>query len=237
MSFLYHASVFLRNVLVKQHPYFSCCASCGEIKVPLAERLCTSLAFSFPVDAVILPDDMARDGETASARTLESLKTEGLWLRRIFVPRTFSGATPSSPDRVSFVDMDDLLRQPKRLEPDAYLHLLPEISEHYLIVKPGFSLRRGSIPLDFFTPNGIPLLRLKKKKAPDGGFAVSEDVLSQTCANSKDFLEEYIPSRNETGGNYALASGRWAFRTGRAIPAASDEEKAPDADVDTRPAP
>jgi len=66
----------LRSLLVKLHPYFSCCASCGEIKTPLDGRLCTSLAPDFPVDGVLLGGT-----ELESA----NLKRSMPWLRRVHV--------------------------------------------------------------------------------------------------------------------------------------------------------
>ena len=75
----------LRSLLVKLHPYFSCCASCGEIKIPLGGRLCTSLAPDFPVDGVLLG---------ATAQESEEVKRAMPWLRRVHTaPRAAPGGT------------------------------------------------------------------------------------------------------------------------------------------------
>jgi hypothetical protein len=66
----------VRSLLVKLHPYVSCCASCGELKVPLEGRLCTSLAPEFPVDGVL-----AGGGEVRA----EALRRALPWLRRVHV--------------------------------------------------------------------------------------------------------------------------------------------------------
>jgi len=66
----------LRSLLVKLHPYFSCCASCGEIKMPLDGRLCTSLTPDFPVDGVLL---WGTEQEAAD------VKRAMPWLRRVHV--------------------------------------------------------------------------------------------------------------------------------------------------------
>jgi hypothetical protein len=63
-------------LLVKLHPYFSCCASCGEIRTPLDGRLCTSLAPDFPVDGV-LPG--------ATQQEAEAVQRAMPWLRRVHI--------------------------------------------------------------------------------------------------------------------------------------------------------
>ena len=73
----------VRSLLVKLHPYFSCCASCGEIKMPLNGRLCTSLSPDFPVDAV-LPGGT----EQEAAKLRHAMP----WLRRL---HTVQNASPS----------------------------------------------------------------------------------------------------------------------------------------------
>ena len=70
---------FFQNLIAKLHPYFSCCASCSEIKTPLENRLCTSLSPSFAVDGVL---------SAADPRALESVRRAMPWLRKIFIANT-----------------------------------------------------------------------------------------------------------------------------------------------------
>ena len=80
----------LRSLLVKLHPYFSCCASCGEIKTPLDGRLCTSLAPDFSVDGVLLG---------GTEQEAENLKRSMPWLRRVHVaPENALAAIRALPD-------------------------------------------------------------------------------------------------------------------------------------------
>ena len=223
MAFLYHASVFLRNFLVKQHPYFSCCASCGEIKTPLDKRLCTSLAFSFPVDAVLVPDDASQVDGTLAGRMPEVLNARCPWLRRIFIVGDLAEPTPPLPDNTRVVSMDSISPRTRGFDLEAYLHLLPDISEYYLIIRPGFSPKRDLLPLDFFTPNGIPLLRLAATPETPADFTFAEDAMPQTRENSMGFLDESGHCHDGPANErYAAKAGRWAFRTGRAVPVASD---------------
>ena len=80
----------LRSLLVKLHPYFSCCASCGEIRTPLEGRLCTSLVPDFPVDGVLL-------GGTAQESA--AIQRAMPWLRRVHVtPETTPHLLQTLPD-------------------------------------------------------------------------------------------------------------------------------------------
>jgi hypothetical protein len=55
VSFLRSLSLVIRSIFAGSYPVFCCCASCGEIKAPLGNRLCASLKPSFVVDAVLTP--------------------------------------------------------------------------------------------------------------------------------------------------------------------------------------
>ncbi len=80
----------LRSLLVKLHPYFSCCASCGEIKTPLDGRLCASLAPDFPVDGVL---------SGGTEQEAADLKRAMPWLRRAHMAQgEIPGALQNLPD-------------------------------------------------------------------------------------------------------------------------------------------
>ncbi|MDR0827479.1 MAG: Stealth CR1 domain-containing protein [Desulfovibrio sp.] len=72
-------SLFFRNFSLDPYPYFCCCASCGEIKTPLENRLCASLSPSFVVDAVF---------PSGAEKNLDWARRVMPWLRNIFVADT-----------------------------------------------------------------------------------------------------------------------------------------------------
>jgi hypothetical protein len=159
MSLLRPISIFLRNFLIRQHPYLSCCASCGEIATPLGNRLCTSLQFGFPTDAVLdMPQDSADAILNAARRLADSLP----WLRKIYILSEGQPATHSPEAKIQAIapplaDAD----QPTPRHPlprVAALHRLPDLSEYYLVFFSARRLKKSLLPHDFYTPNGIPLL-------------------------------------------------------------------------------
>ncbi|MDL2316795.1 hypothetical protein LJC59_06930 [Desulfovibrio sp. OttesenSCG-928-A18] len=236
MSLLRPLSIFLRNFLVKQHPYFSCCASCGEIRTPLEGRLCTSLDPDFPVDAVLLCAEKAEE-QTARLRHLAP------WLRSVYVYSPQADGNPHT-DRnrrkhrqpVPFsLDVRD---KDRALPPDALLHKLTELSEQYLIIHGLRSYPRALHALDFFTPNGIPLVaaallpgfqdahKEPRHKQEDACGEIT--VYGQNKDNSRNFLQFYL-ERNATGSKESPDAARykqqlavWSFKQSLAIPSPSD---------------
>jgi hypothetical protein len=162
MSILRPISIFLRNFLVKQHPYFSCCASCGEIKTPLGKHLCTSLDIGFPVDAVITNQDGDDHACLVLARKAERAMP---WLRHIHI------VTPRSGPAKEFSAKIRTLQDPRNgaatptekdantaLPAAALLHTANALADYYLIISNKAQLRGNTLPHDFYTPNGIPVL-------------------------------------------------------------------------------
>lgn len=152
-------SHYAGSLLAKQHPLFSCCASCGEIRIPVETRLCTSLSPAFMVDAAYLvPDD---DEARAWLRyALRSLECNAPWVRKVFLVR--QGALPEwlNPEArgLCVVPGGFFAAAPADEPPEALLHLLPGIEEHHLVLSPRTIVARPCLVHDFFTPNGIPLL-------------------------------------------------------------------------------
>ncbi|MDL2267362.1 hypothetical protein LJC46_05170 [Desulfovibrio sp. OttesenSCG-928-G15] len=190
MSILRPISIVLRNFLVKQHPYFSCCASCGEIKTPLEGRLCTSLLPEFPVDAVILPYSTGKPGAgEASIASAVGVKRSAPWLRRVYVmeknpPSKNSPGFPpyarqEAAEGIVLCDPDTLRSDPvfrefgpvpdnphsvsllQKLPTDALLHAIPGIAEHFIVLHAPASAKLDSV-LDYYTPNGIPLIYVNR---------------------------------------------------------------------------
>jgi len=199
----------VRSLLVKLHPYVSCCASCGEIKVPLEGRLCTSLTPAFQVDGVLLgatPTDAA-----AVRRTLP-------WLRHVH-------ACPSP--RAS---------APAMLHELTALAESGNLAEHFFIAFPHSRLERIRIILDLFTPNGMPLLALSP--APnlppaeaawcdflDAGGRISgraaafdNDIYPMTRECLQGFTAVYAEF-TECVPDALNALARWAYASAMAVPA------------------
>lgn len=201
-------AVFLRNLLVRKHFWFSCCASCGEIKTPMGKRLCASLAADFPVDAVVAghPDLPSR----------QKIRAANPWLRNVVVTG------------------EALAEAPPDMSP-ALAHTLPGLAECFLAAGNAACLSTPLHVLDFFTPNAIPLIALSRLPEP-GCFSAGEsqalrdipaapDVYAHTGKNSELFLPLFRRMLEEGGGArskdahalYAAALAYWTYRRGRGI--------------------
>lgn len=200
----------LRSLLVKLHPYVSCCASCGEIKTPLQGRLCTSLKPAFPVDAVLFgpPPD-------AAAAVRHALP----WLRRVHG----RDAVPAA--RAGLADLAGLADD-------------PGLAENFFFAFPHSRLERIGMILDLFTPNGMPLCVLRP--APelssaeaawcdflDGRGLVSgkkalfdTDIVPMTKECLKGFASLYgeFPVGEEKRPDVFAALARWCYASAMAVP-------------------
>jgi hypothetical protein len=194
-------SVFLRNFLVRKHFWFSCCASCGEIKTPVGNRLCASLRPDFSVDAVI------RQPGTPDGQALGRVKAYHPWLNNIFfAPET---------------------ERPETLhETPGHAQCLP--AECFLVAENTDALCTPSITLDFFTPNGIPLIALSR--LPDVGLFTAPEtelcatltrsalreppVYANTRRNAADFLPVF---RRMPDVPYSAALAWWSYKQGRGV--------------------
>lgn len=246
MPLLRPVSIFLRNALIKQHPYFSCCASCGEIKTPLADRLCTSLLPGFPVDAVIVPSlNNSLSCEELDV-SLRSLNEQAPWLRRIYLlaPELPEGAVE---EKLSLLQPASIFPQNATLPPQGYLHAVPDLAEHYLVVPAGFQMEQARLVVDFFTPNGIPLLFLQAKETgaepidvnPGLGCALEAvglflemalrpvlyGIAAQCKENSAAFLTFAAALPPLEAESYPLALAHFAYAAGRVVPKNTPENR------------
>ena len=168
----------LHSLLDRLHPLFTCCASCGEIARRGRGYVCGSLSPDFSVDCVILP----ASGASPSRRHLAGETRKHLpWLRHI---HRIEASPPSHSGRIAengesnaqndsqsgtAVKTDE--QQLGRPRPERFLSGLTDLSEHFLVlpetlpanalVSSDGAFRRLAIQ-DFFTPNGIPLLRVRE---------------------------------------------------------------------------
>ncbi|MDR1659738.1 MAG: hypothetical protein LBR94_05290 [Desulfovibrio sp.] len=199
-------SVFLRNLLVRKHFWFSCCASCGEIKTPLGKRLCASLTADFPVDAVVAGplDEPSR----------QKIRAANPWLRNVIA----AGAPAQAPPVIL----------------PALAHTLPGLAECFLTAKSATELAAPVHVLDFFTPNGIPFIALSRLPEPSrfsaeeppavGDVPSAPGLYAHTGENSELFapvfrrmLEERGDGPKDAHALYAAALAHWAYREGRGV--------------------
>lgn len=243
MSFLRSFSISLRNALSRFYPLFSCCASCGEIRVPLGNRLCASLSPQFGIDAVIV------DSSGDVAAFAKNLKIRLPWLGKTFfirqkgedMPEELPAGVFSLPASALASEEDGADRPPL----EALLHLLPQLSEHYLTFTSAQEPPASLLSLDFFTPNGIPLIPaaalaqgleqmlassdpLAALKAERGLFGLNSPApglllpYPQTKDNSSGFLPFFMSAPQHEGASpelaYRFLLQQWLFLTGRGAP-------------------
>ncbi len=246
----------LRVLLTAVHPAFSCCASCGEIKIPVQGRLCASLTPDFPVDCVILAVSSAWEGAdlTASAKAVRNALP---FIRRLYIVRepaaAPSGAPAELPADTEILSPASLPRQAETgmnrgeaLPVEALLHVIPEVSEHFLVLHAPLSpepAQEPLHPLDFFTPNGIPLVSLCAVAVPsprlesflqalrreglpaDARLAFTAGLDARTRESAAEFLPLYVGAiarqagDGESGGpDYSAAFAHWTYAAARAVP-------------------
>lgn len=192
----------LRSLLVKLHPYFSCCASCGEIKTPLEGRLCTSLAPDFPVDGVVLG---------GTAEQADSLKRTMPWLRRVHAaPRGTATSLLSLPDLAehclaAFADSRlERLRQPLDLFTPNGIPLLAARRA------PALSPAEDAF-CALLEERGLPPVR-------EASFASDVYALTRECLEGFAAFAPELPLSPDAPENLAALS-RWAYASALAIPA------------------
>jgi hypothetical protein len=202
MSILRPISIFVRNFLVKQHPYFSCCASCGEIKTPLGKHLCTSLDIAFPVDAVIANQDGDdHEGLVLARRTERAMP----WLRHIHIvtprsgpPREFSAKIRTLQDPRTNAAALSETGGDTSVPAAALLHVAKELADYYLIIDGKAALRGKPMPHDFYTPNGIPILPPEVPGRPSNENLLEEEdpqaAMLQLALSADRYAPDSLPA-------------------------------------------
>ena len=249
MPIIRSVSILLRNALSRFYPLFSCCASCGEIKEPVKNRLCTSLRPLFSIDAVFLetpPPDVLQEFVRETRARLS-------WLDNIFFVQRDNRYEPEALPPGVFVVPDSELYLPedakRRMPEEAGLHRLAQLSEHYIIFPCRAALGNVAHPLDCFTPNGIPLLPATAlwdgiheiiASGPDlGGLdekltriapSVEKMENHRACPQTKDNAEAFLPFYESfsaqngacTPDGYRASLQQWSFLTGRGVAVPGD---------------
>ncbi|MFJ9539890.1 sugar phosphotransferase [Streptomyces sp. NPDC101225] len=102
---------------------------------------------TFPVDAVLLWQHATPWGEQLLRAALRSLHQYAPWVDVVHVvAEAEPPAWLQAGDRLTVV----------RAQPGSewHLHLLPDLADHFLLLRPGAVLGRPVRPFDYFTPNG-----------------------------------------------------------------------------------
>jgi hypothetical protein len=187
----------------------------------LEKRLCVSLPFVFPVDAVLVSAKKGPEEIFAFARSIAGLRQFCPWLRLLFIladEEEFPDL-PHAPAKLRLVRKRDFSVSPDGPDPVYAAHNVPELSEQFLIVTPGCAPDRDMLPSDFFTPNGIPFVFLDPTRA-DAVFPAVPGLFAQTRANAADYLAQrggVMPPPAENA-DYFTSIGRWAYSVGRSVP-------------------
>ncbi len=242
-------AIILRNILLKRHAYFSCCASCGDIRTPVEHRLCASLSPEFPVDVVLLPGGQGIGADAGLDASLAAVREYMPWVRRIWLPEEFLAKAHDKHGACA-------LRITARADagsrwwagaeqgafPEHLLHLADDLADHYIVIRQGGLIRRHLLCLDFFTPNGIPLLFADSPADQAGtekhssllaamealGCSVEPSLIplaglySQTRENAGDFAGVYEQLIAESGLelDYCQALAQWTYANAKAVPLA-----------------
>ncbi|MFG1663999.1 sugar phosphotransferase [Streptomyces sp. Y7] len=102
---------------------------------------------TFPVDAVLLWQHRTPWGEALLRAALRSLHQYAPWVDVVHVvAEAEPPAWLTADDRLTVV--------PAPPGSEWYLHQLPDLADHFLLLRPGALLGRPSRPFDYFTPNG-----------------------------------------------------------------------------------
>lgn len=242
-------AIILRNILMKRHAYFSCCASCGDIRTPLEHRLCASLSPGFDVDVVLLPDRRTGTAAQPASVGVSAVRERMPWVRRIWLPEQDCAPGDEVQGTCVLRIREAMSAYGYRQRsagsashPEALLHCAEGLADYYIVVRDSSMISKNLLCLDFFTPNGIPLIFAitqdgqPEKAAASSALPVSMQarglvvepllmalpgVYAQTRENAEAFAEVY--SELAVSGDeldYCQALAQWSFATARAIPCA-----------------
>ena len=231
---------FIQNQLTRHHRLFSCCASCDEIKAPLRHYLCASLEPAFPVDALWMPEERRSPQEVASC--VRQLRQSAPWLRQVIclVPGALRPTMALQVQEALFPESEELyaFARANGMVPTALPHRVQALAEHYLLLKTGTIPSGRYSVLDFFTPNGIPLVYTDsgdRSEAGSTGEKPAQEHLLEgpfssglhllpvpLAARCKSHGLDFYPEAQKLAGkNHELIETAWehyTFAAGLAIP-------------------
>ena len=195
---VFHIARYFKELLMKRGNAFTCCAACGELPFQPGNRLCVSLTADWPVDIVV-------SGEAPMDKAIPAIRRYMSWARRIHV----------WPGRLKKTGAD-LAALPEGAE-EPYLHQVSTLAENFIVLRATAPPLRACRKLDFFTPNGIPLVFIRQEDAKEpSSFAKSASSRSKTLTGSfakEAGAESYLGDPE----GYAKAFAAWACKSQHAI--------------------
>ena len=199
MASISHIFSYIRLLLSKRFNAFTCCAACGVLPCPVANRLCISLSLAWPVDIVML-GGLDRPGPGPN---LADLRAAMPWARRIFVPAAEAGHF--GPEAAILPEGMEMSRLPQ----------VADLAEHFIVLR-GRLPGRLLTPLDFFTPNGLPLLFVRA----DCAQPCFAGVAAGMCKTAAALFAEAVAGDPSLSGpeGYMASWARWAYTNQRGIP-------------------
>ena len=208
----------LLEALLPRVTPFRGCNVCTARQRPLSDRLGNVGAINLQIDAVYTWVDgsdpawcakrdsyLSLDPALHSASlyrnndelrySLRSLELNAPWIRRIFIvtdnqsPKWLNINHP----RISLIDHRDII--PHKYLPtfssrviEAFLHRIPELTEHYIYFNDDVFLSAPSKPEYFFTPNGLPYLFADWRRPRRKSYAKAATFHTRSYANVKAYL-------------------------------------------------
>ncbi|MFI9492455.1 sugar phosphotransferase [Streptomyces halstedii] len=137
---------------------------------------------TFPVDAVLLWEHPGAWGEELLRASLRSIHQYAPWIDVVHVV-----ATAPVPDWLGG-DEGRLSVVSAGAGADAHLQHVPEIAEHFILMRPGALLGRPVRPFDYFTPNGVTRPRRGRWTAEESFAPWTASAYSATgCAVTQVF--------------------------------------------------
>lgn len=179
------------------------CSCCWELQVRPERHLCTSMPVKVNVDMVVLPREKASDRVPGDqlAENIREWRRDEKWRGEIFVP---------GPDSDCWRDWAALAGAKliplqalgeNGFPPEGRLQAVGELSEYHVVMPEVFATRATPDTLDFFTPNGLPLLFLANAvPIPQSALAFQADGL----------LDYYEKSGLEAPAGYSPYLGPYA---------------------------
>lgn len=136
---------------------------------------------------------------------LRAVETYAPWIRHVFI--VTDGQTPAWMDtsnpRVTVVNQNDLIPEVSRPCYNSsliehFLYRIPGLSEHFLYANDDMFLNKPVTPETFFTPDGLPIVRLIHARLRDWYLAFRKHVIGvpykyyiRTLHNSAGLVQKY----------------------------------------------
>lgn len=219
------------------------CAACGDIPADLGGRLCASLNFDMPLDIVILVQNGRESAlQPAIADGIKKWKSTNQRVNAVYI---VSEKSCLKAQGGHFAEIRSLLTdiEKSNVPVEAALHLIPCLQEYFCVIPESGIDYFSARALDFFTPNGIPLLLQADEPAhgspglpsfpeslaayiENAGFGYEPSILPHAgiygqrktlCKECLLFFQAFLESGGLTDDAWRLAYQQWAYAGKKAI--------------------